>query len=471
VLGGLPTHVGLVWTDVGFSSAPNFGAGEVTFEAFDAGGASLGVFGPFLLGDGLNSGETAEDRFLGVVNANGITSIRMTMPSSTDWSADHLQYGRAAPAPVAPAAPNVIPEGTPVFVALKQTCAPGRARTGEVVAFEVVSDVRVADGQSVIVPKGTPAFGAVAESRGAGAFGKPGRLRVTCDYVLLADNTRVALRPGTAGLGARGRGRGGVAFVSGTVVGLGVGFVVTLADTFTLSGDNNTSSPVGTIAGLASGFLFASLWRGGNVTLPEGKTFRRRGGRREHDRHAPGPGRVAVELSTTKEKTMNRLARTRIASGLTFALLVVAPGCGGGGGDRNASLVGTWLTTATGTPGKTVPCPGEVQISQSGGLTQTSACGANDTLDFARTGSFVSQSDNGSGKSRSRGSWKLDGNTLTLTITESADDDNGNGVFDADEIEVRSPPGSVSLRLTFTSSNTISVLFAAFSDLKILTRQ
>jgi hypothetical protein len=167
---------------------------------------------------------------------------------------------------------------------------------------------------------------------------------------------------------------------------------------------------------------------------------------------------------------MNRPARTRIAFGLTFALLVVAPGCGGGGGDRNASLVGTWLTTATGTPGNTVPCPGEVQISQSGGLTQTSACGTNDTIEFRSDGGFVSQSDNSFGKSRSRGVWKLDGNTLTLTITESADD-NGNGVFEADEIEVRSPPGSVSLQLTFTSPNTISVLFVALSDLKILTRQ
>lgn len=170
---------------------------------------------------------------------------------------------------------------------------------------------------------------------------------------------------------------------------------------------------------------------------------------------------------------MNQLARTRIAFGLTFAfaLLVVAPGCGGGGGNRNSSLVGTWLTTATGTPGNTVPCPGEVQVSENGGLTQTSRCGTNDTVEFRSDGGFVSQSDINSGKTRARGTWKLEGNTLTLTIAESADDDNGNGVFDADEIEVRSPPGSVSLRLTFTSPNTISVLFVAFSDLKILTRQ
>jgi len=184
----------------------------------------------------------------------------------------------APPAPAAhlalsaaPAA-NAVPEGTPVFVALKQTLRSGRARAGEVVAFEVVSDVRAADGQSVLISKGIPAWGTVAESRGAGAFGKPGRLRVTCDYVLLADNTRVALRPGAAGLGARGRGRGGAAVVSGTVVGLGVGLVVALAEINPLS-ESTTGSPAGTMAALASGVLVASLWRGGNVTLPEGKTF------------------------------------------------------------------------------------------------------------------------------------------------------------------------------------------------------
>ena len=89
----------------------------------------------------------------------------------------------AAPVVRTVQAANAVPEGTPVFVALKQTLRSGHARAGEVVAFEVVSDVRAADGQSVIVPKGTPAFGAVAESRGAGAFGKPGRLDFLRDPV------------------------------------------------------------------------------------------------------------------------------------------------------------------------------------------------------------------------------------------------------------------------------------------------
>ncbi len=79
-LGGtLPTHAGIVWTD-----------GQTnTFEAFDENGASLGT----LTGnpaDGAFTGQTAEDRFFGVINSSGISAIRMTGPS---WELDHLQYG------------------------------------------------------------------------------------------------------------------------------------------------------------------------------------------------------------------------------------------------------------------------------------------------------------------------------------------------------------------------------------------
>jgi hypothetical protein len=96
-LGGqLPTHVGLVWADVGIAT-PTYGFGNVQFEAFDASSTSLGVFGPFAVGDGSNAFGTTEDRFLGIVNApGGIKSIRVTMPGSTDWELDHLQYGAVA---------------------------------------------------------------------------------------------------------------------------------------------------------------------------------------------------------------------------------------------------------------------------------------------------------------------------------------------------------------------------------------
>ena len=64
-LGALPTSAGLVWTDAGAGSS-------VTFSAFGAGGELLFTHtrGGFI--DSSNNGETAEDRFFGVVNAAGI---------------------------------------------------------------------------------------------------------------------------------------------------------------------------------------------------------------------------------------------------------------------------------------------------------------------------------------------------------------------------------------------------------------
>lgn len=97
VLGALPTHAGIVWTDVGFTDG-TFCVGHVAFEAFDSGGLSLGSIGPFQVGDGAANGGTAEDRFLGVINLGGISRIRISMPDSGDWEVDHVQYG-LVPAP------------------------------------------------------------------------------------------------------------------------------------------------------------------------------------------------------------------------------------------------------------------------------------------------------------------------------------------------------------------------------------
>lgn len=93
VLGHLPTHVGFVWTDVGDVLGGTTGFGQVQLEAFGPTGASLGVHGPFDVGDGLFAGQIAEDRFLGVVSLTGISSITISMPNSSDWEMDHLQYG------------------------------------------------------------------------------------------------------------------------------------------------------------------------------------------------------------------------------------------------------------------------------------------------------------------------------------------------------------------------------------------
>jgi PEP-CTERM motif len=106
VLGALPTHVGVVWTDVG--NATPFGVTHVSFEAFDSASMSLGATEPFPMGDGSALGATAEDRFFGITFSGGIARIQLNSSGSTgselagaaavtDWEVDHLQYGRAAP--------------------------------------------------------------------------------------------------------------------------------------------------------------------------------------------------------------------------------------------------------------------------------------------------------------------------------------------------------------------------------------
>lgn len=92
VLGALPTHVGIVWTDVGFvTDGGQLGVSRVEFEAFDAANRSLGTTS--VLGNGDAAGDTAEDRFFGAVFAGGIARFVIRMPNSDDWEVDHLQYG------------------------------------------------------------------------------------------------------------------------------------------------------------------------------------------------------------------------------------------------------------------------------------------------------------------------------------------------------------------------------------------
>ncbi|MGF1523078.1 MAG: hypothetical protein ACFBSF_12255 [Leptolyngbyaceae cyanobacterium] len=110
-LGGqLPTHAGIVWTDVGrnFGGTPRSDdlVENTIFEAFGPLGESLGSIGPLSLGDASISRTTSEDRFLGVINLGGISSIRLSMPGLINWEADHLQYGSL----------NLEPEPVPVKV-------------------------------------------------------------------------------------------------------------------------------------------------------------------------------------------------------------------------------------------------------------------------------------------------------------------------------------------------------------------
>lgn len=89
-LGGLPTAAGIVWTDGG-------SGGTVSFEAVAADGttvlcASGPVSDPGVFPDASNNGETAEDRFFGLYEPGGISSILLSN-SSGGIEMDHLQFG------------------------------------------------------------------------------------------------------------------------------------------------------------------------------------------------------------------------------------------------------------------------------------------------------------------------------------------------------------------------------------------
>lgn len=83
VLGSLPTHAGVVWTDGS--------SGVFSFEAFGADGSSLGSIGPFFHADGTFGGTTIDDRFYGVIEPGGISAIKFVPFSAME--SDHLQYG------------------------------------------------------------------------------------------------------------------------------------------------------------------------------------------------------------------------------------------------------------------------------------------------------------------------------------------------------------------------------------------
>jgi hypothetical protein len=85
-LGALPTHVGIVWTDGGLGS-------DAGFTAYDADAMPIGTLTAPAVGDGNNTGSTAEDRFFGVVHAPGVSRIVVTS-SGGGVEVDHLFYAR-----------------------------------------------------------------------------------------------------------------------------------------------------------------------------------------------------------------------------------------------------------------------------------------------------------------------------------------------------------------------------------------
>ena len=86
VLGELPSHVGLVWTDGGQGAS-------VTITGYDDQDVSIYNETVEGLGDGSINGTVGEDRFFGIVHAAGIKRV-VIVNSTGGLEIDHLQYGR-----------------------------------------------------------------------------------------------------------------------------------------------------------------------------------------------------------------------------------------------------------------------------------------------------------------------------------------------------------------------------------------
>jgi hypothetical protein len=136
-LGALPTFAGIVWTD---------GAGDTSFEAFDQNGTSLGTNGPVTIADGSIVGETAEDRFFGVVSAAGISAIKISNTSG-GIEIDHLQYGFCA---------GNASDGCPSNAAVAVACTLDPS-----VATSVIGDTHLVT--VTVTTNGAPASGAAVD--------------------------------------------------------------------------------------------------------------------------------------------------------------------------------------------------------------------------------------------------------------------------------------------------------------------
>ncbi len=125
VLGALPTHVAIAWTDVG--NRPANGEAVSVF-AFNASDAIVESIVGITVGEGLNTGQTGEDHLFGFERPEGIARIRIKSDTgSTDWEVDHLQFG-------GPGAGPAVPEPTSLaLVGLGAAALASRRRRGAAV--------------------------------------------------------------------------------------------------------------------------------------------------------------------------------------------------------------------------------------------------------------------------------------------------------------------------------------------------
>lgn len=130
-------------------------------------------------------------------------ALAICLCGSPTWAqsksaADTLPAAAPAP-PAAPAADStapariILPERTEIHVRIDKDIKSGADKVGDEVPFEVEDDV-YSPSHILLITAGTHAFGKIVQSSRRGMFGKAGKLRFTCDYILAPDGTHIPLR-------------------------------------------------------------------------------------------------------------------------------------------------------------------------------------------------------------------------------------------------------------------------------------
>ncbi len=114
-------------------------------------------------------------------------------------------------APVAASA--VLTDGTPVVLRILETVSSSDAWVGKQIAFEVANDVKV--GETVVIAKGSPAFGSVTRVKMTEMLGESGALEFSLDYVRMVNGEEAKL---SAHAGGEGGGREGVVWTGAILV-------------------------------------------------------------------------------------------------------------------------------------------------------------------------------------------------------------------------------------------------------------
>lgn len=99
--------------------------------------------------------------------------------------------------PTAPESALPIKEGTKIRLELAEPISSNRSKVGQAVRLTVKEEL-VGPNKEVLIARGALAEGRITYAKGAGSFGKKGKLEFSLDSVIAIDNTHVALRSSQA---------------------------------------------------------------------------------------------------------------------------------------------------------------------------------------------------------------------------------------------------------------------------------